>query len=208
MSATARLLQLALDNEVEPPADQVAEKVMDAALALVAASGVQHLTMDDVAARAGVGRMTVYRRFGSRDALVEALSVRECRRCLVRVGEAIAGVEAPDERLAKLFVVVIREVRTHPLLARLARVEPEVFLAEMTASDSAIMRMATGFVVGVITEGQARGEIVHVDPQVLAEIWVRVGASFVLMPDSVIALDDEQATLTAARQILGTYVLG
>ena len=77
------LLARALDPAVEPPADETSERILDAALALSAASGVQHLTMDAVARRARVGRMTVYRRFGDKERLVEALAAREIGRAHV-----------------------------------------------------------------------------------------------------------------------------
>jgi len=46
----AALLERALTSEV--PADS--DHILDAALALAAASGLRHLTMDDIARRAGV----------------------------------------------------------------------------------------------------------------------------------------------------------
>src|ERR1700740_920182 len=86
---TARILALALDRGVRTHDDATEERIRDAALALGAASGLRNLTMDDVAARAGVGRMTVYRRFGGRAELIDALSVRECRRCLAIIRAAL-----------------------------------------------------------------------------------------------------------------------
>jgi AcrR family transcriptional regulator len=78
MSATARVLARAL--EAPPETDPTAERILDGALRVAAAAGLRRLTIDDVAARAGVGRMTVYRRFGSREELVEGLTARECPR--------------------------------------------------------------------------------------------------------------------------------
>src|SRR5437764_209623 len=90
MSATTqRVLALAFDPEVATAEDTMAARVLDAALELVAGSGFRHLTMDDVARRARVGRMTVYRRFGTRQALIEALAVRECRHCLDAIGSRL-----------------------------------------------------------------------------------------------------------------------
>ena len=48
-------------------------RLLDAAALLVAERGVDAVTMDAVAARAGVGKGTVFRRFGSRSGLVRAL---------------------------------------------------------------------------------------------------------------------------------------
>lgn len=49
------------------------ERLLDVAARLVEQRGVEAVTMDDVAVEAGVGKGTVYRRFGSRAGLMEAL---------------------------------------------------------------------------------------------------------------------------------------
>jgi AcrR family transcriptional regulator len=204
----ARLLALAFDPEVETADDDVSERVLDAALALAGASGLRHLTMDDVARRAGVGRMTVYRRFGGRAALVDALAVRECRRCLARIEAAIDPGGPADERLAAMFTATLAVIREHPLLARLARFEPEALLRELTRDDSAVFRLVRGFLIGLIDEGQRAGELLSGDPALLAELGLRLGASFVLMPDSVLPLDDERATNEAVRALIAPLLPG
>jgi len=51
--------------------------------------------------------------------------------------------------------------------------------------------MVREFLVGLVVEGQRRGELLPGDPAVLAEMGLRLGLSFVLMPDSVLPLEDE-----------------
>jgi AcrR family transcriptional regulator len=199
---TARLLARAFDPQIPAAGDAVSERILDAALALAAASGLKNLTMDDVARRAGVGRMTVYRRFGARTALIDALAVRECRRCLAQIEAGLDSAAAADERFAALFTATLGVIRRHPLLARLARVEPEALLFELTRDDSAVFRLVRAFLIGLIEEGQRAGELVPGDPPLLAELAVRLGASFVLIPDSVLPLADQQATRTAVRNLI------
>jgi AcrR family transcriptional regulator len=199
---TARLLSLAFDPEVRTPEDAIYNQVLDAALALAAASGLRHLTMDDVARRAGVGRMTVYRRFGSKAALIDALAIRECRRCLSTIAEALDPQHSFLERSVALFITVLKVIREHPLLARLARVEPEAFLNELTRDGSAIFLTVREFLVGLVVEGQRQGELVPGDPSLLAEMGLRLGVSFVLMPDSVLPLDDEPAARATLTNLL------
>ncbi len=207
MSATApRLLALALDPDVHIDDDATSERILDAALALAAASGLRHLTMDDVARRAGVGRMTVYRRFATKPALIETLSVRECRRCLATIGAAIDFSAPVEDRATAVFVTVLRIIREHPLLERLARVEPEALLGELTRDHSAVFRLVRDFLVTLIRTGQDAGELVPGDPELLAEIGLRLGASFVLMPDSVLPLHDEAATRAAVRGVLAPLI--
>jgi AcrR family transcriptional regulator len=169
------LLERALVAEV--PADT--DHILDAALDLAAASGLRHLTMEDVARKAGVGRMTVYRRFGSRDALLDALAGREARRCLAAL-DAASPVDAPlAEQVAAGFSTAQRLIREHPLLARLARVEPDTVLEAFTGS--ALLPLCTAFLTDRLQRMGVDGD------EQLAELLVRVAISFVLLPDTQIA---------------------
>jgi TetR/AcrR family transcriptional regulator, repressor for uid operon len=195
----ARMLSKAFDPSVPVASDAISDRILDAALELAAASGLRHLTMDDVARKARVGRMTVYRRFGSRAALIDALAVRECRRCLDTIAATLDPTAPFDERVACLFTATLRVIREHPLLERLARVEPEALLFELTRNDSEVFRLVREFLISLI---RTAGDPVADDPAVVAELGVRLGASFVLMPDSVLPLGDERATQAAVRALV------
>ncbi len=202
----ARMLSLAFDPSVPVASDAMSERILDAALTLAAASGLRHLTMDDVARKAQVGRMTVYRRFGSRSALVDALAVRECRRCLDTIAAALDPAAPFADRVATLFTATLKVIREHPMLERLARVEPEALLFELTRNDSEVFRLVREFLISLIRQAQESipsSEAIAGDPAVLAELGMRLGASFVLLSDSVLPLDDEQATWAAVRALVG-----
>jgi AcrR family transcriptional regulator len=199
---TARVLALAFDPTVPTADDALAQRILDAALELAAASGLKNLTMDDVAKRARVGRMTVYRRFGSKPTLLDALAVREARRCLTQITAGL-DPEAPiDQRFADLFVATLKVIREHPLLQRLARVEPDALILELTRDDSAVFRLVLDFLTGWITAAQAAGALPVADPAPLAELALRLGASFVLIPESVIPLADDEATQRTIRALV------
>lgn len=196
------LLARALDAGVEPPADALSRRILDAALELAAASGVRHLTMDDVARRAGVGRMTVYRRFGDKASLIDALAVRESRRCLQQLDAAI-GPDAPiEDQVAAGFVTSLRLAREHPLLNRLARFEPEAALAALLADGSAVFAAARAFVAARLRASQEAGVIGAMDVEAAAELLVRLALSFVLIGDSVLPLDDEDRAAELARRLI------
>jgi TetR/AcrR family transcriptional repressor of uid operon len=207
VAATARLLALAFDPDVPTADDAISRRILDAALELATASGLRHLTMDDVAQRAGVGRMTVYRRFGSKATLVDALAVRECRRCLTTISDALDPSADFADRAASLFVAVLGVIRKHPLLARLAQVQPEALLNELTRDQSAVFHLVHEFLIGLIREAQEAGELIPGDPAVLAEIGLRLGASFVLMPESALPLEDVSATRETVRGLLAPMLL-
>jgi AcrR family transcriptional regulator len=202
----ARLLARALDPDVTQGDDATTQRILDAALELAAASGLRHLTMDDVARRSGFGRMTVYRRFGDKRGLVDALTVRESRRCLERIATALDTGQTAPERLASLFMATLAVIREHPLLERLGRFEPEALLTELTRDDSAAFRLVREFLVSLVAQGQASGELPQGDSAVLAELGLRLGASFVLMPESVLPLDREAETHAAVRALIGSVL--
>src|SRR5215468_8592317 len=76
------LLDRALAEALEPTgdSDDVAERLLDAAHDQFCRMGIRRSTMEDVARRAGVSRITAYRRFATKDALVEQVVRREFRR--------------------------------------------------------------------------------------------------------------------------------
>lgn len=186
---TGALLVRALGADVPAGSDHI----LDAALELAAASGVRHLTMEDVARRAGVGRMTVYRRFGTRDALLDALGGREVRRCLAEM-DAAAPVDAPlEEQVVAGFTTAMRLIREHPLLDRLARVEPGFVLSTLAADDGAILKLCSDFLAGRLRESQRSGVVgAAVDVEETAELIVRVAFSFVLIPATALPLSDPE----------------
>jgi AcrR family transcriptional regulator len=200
----ASLLERAMDPEVAPPGDATSERILDAALEVVAEGGARALTMDAVAARARVGRMTVYRRFGERARLEEALGVRETRRGLAAVAAAQAdpSLTGPD-RIAEGFVAALRVAREHPLFSRIS---PTDALAAMNAHGAGTVELARSFIEEQIRDGQRRGEMRDGDPRVAAELLLRLGVSFLLMPRSVIPLGDEDAAREVARTLIAPIV--
>jgi AcrR family transcriptional regulator len=78
------------------------ERILCAAARLIEARGIDCVSMDDVAAEAGVGKGTLYRRFGDRSSLLRAL-VEEPERAfqdeLIRGAPPLGPGAPPQERL-------------------------------------------------------------------------------------------------------------
>src|SRR5687768_16733411 len=150
----APLLARALAAKPETSTDPTTDRILDAALAEAAASGIRRLTVDEVARRARIGRMTVYRRFGQRDRLVEALAVRECRRFLADVAAAAGRLRTPQDRIAEAFAAGLRLARSHPLVSRVARSEPETISEALLADDARVLEMGRAFIADGIRDVQ------------------------------------------------------
>lgn len=197
-------LRLLTNEDVpeETPADETSARILDAALDTAAAFGLQNLTMDAVARRAEVGRMTVYRRFGDKQGLVVALGERESRRCLAAM-DAAAPPDAPiAEQAAAGFATALRLAREHPLLSRLARLEPEAVLSKLTDYNGAMFAVLRGGLAERLRQAQRAEVLGEIEIEETAELMVRLAVSFVLIPDSILPLDDEEQVRGVAHQLL------
>jgi AcrR family transcriptional regulator len=207
MPDAAAVLSLALDPAVETPSDATSERILDAALTVAAASGLRNLTMDRVAEEARVGRMTVYRHFGGKQELVEALTVRECRRCLAEIAAANNAEDDPAEQIGAGFAAAVRVARNHPLLQRLTAIEPQSLLAVLGPEPGGIVAMMRAFLVVWIEDTAGRGRLRSVDPEQAAELLLRLGVSYLFVPESVVDLDDEDAARRFAKQLIAPALL-
>ncbi len=61
------------------------ERILDAALTRVLQVGIRRASLDDIARRAGVNRVTIYRRFTTKENLIDAMLAREIQRTLAEV---------------------------------------------------------------------------------------------------------------------------
>ncbi|UXA08532.1 TetR/AcrR family transcriptional regulator [Mycobacterium sp. SMC-2] len=101
--------------------------LLDAARCLVAKRGADAVTMDDVAAAAGVGKGTLFRRFGSRAGLMTVL-LDEDERAIQQAflfGPPPLGPDAPPlDRLVAFGRERIRFAHTHHALLSAAHRDP------------------------------------------------------------------------------------
>jgi AcrR family transcriptional regulator len=109
-----------------PRSEQADQAILSAALELFAECGPDALCIEQVAAKAGVGKATIYRRWpGKEDMLVDALAAigtrlpepqgKSVRADLIALLSAICR-EAADPRRARLFALLQGEGRRYPKL--------------------------------------------------------------------------------------------
>lgn len=100
--------------------------ILAATLALLAEEGVGGLTVDDVAARAGVGKATVYRHWGSRaDLIVDAVSSLVTDDEAADRGSLRADLEAAYDRISQVCGTGIM-AQVLPTLTEAAGRDPEL----------------------------------------------------------------------------------
>jgi AcrR family transcriptional regulator len=109
------------------PREQRREQLLDAALDVLTGCQLQELSIEAVAASAGIGKPVVYTAFGSRTELVEALLRREHERGLAQVRDAMPDdlTGAPTGAYAATVSAFLRAVRQNPTRWRLILTVPD-----------------------------------------------------------------------------------
>ena len=189
-------LAKALDAEplVEDP---LRERILQAALQQFNLVGLRRTTVGDVARRAGVGRVTVYRRVGQKRELVVGVIQSEINRLMGTVREAIAPLGSTEDRLVEAFVVGVGSMGSHPLLRRLLETEPEDLLPYLTLNFQPILVLARTFVTREVAPGR--------DSDLLGEVLARLAQSLILTPGDF-QLGDERRLREFARSYIRPLV--
>jgi AcrR family transcriptional regulator len=102
-------------------------RILQAARRLLAEHGPAAVSMDAVAAAAGVGKGTVFRRFGDRAGLTEALVndyMRDFQDAFLTGPPPLGPGAAPAERLEAFMLELVRLQREHLPLALAAEMAP------------------------------------------------------------------------------------
>ena len=144
------------------------DPIIGAARATVLDFGVRRTTLTEVARRAGLSRMTVYRRFADAPELMRALMSAEFGDVLARAQEEATDVEPGRARTVAAVIGTVEHLIGHPLLLRLLELEPEALLPYLTERVGEFQRTGRVALSAVIAAGQADRSIREGDPELLA----------------------------------------
>jgi AcrR family transcriptional regulator len=174
------------------------EALLDATQACVLAVGVRRTTMTDVARRAGVSRMTLYRRYADVTSLLQALMTREFTQILGEVERATASLPSARERVVASAVAGVDGLTRHPLFLRIVDVDPELLLPYITTRRGAFQRAVVEAIEARLAEGVGEGSIAVADPAAAArtiELALRGFAFQALAPGAEREREQELAEL-------------
>jgi AcrR family transcriptional regulator len=214
------LLRMALTAGHGEDTDSVTERILDAALGQFEDFGLRRSTMEDIAKRCGMSRITIYRRFPKKENLIEAVVLRELKsflECLERVGSGETGAGGPgaggagaggpgvggelsaEEKMVERIAFALQYLGNHLLLRRLLRTEPESILPSLTVNGGPVVDMAREHIAAFIRHDLFGAKTPPAEAerhvQVVAELGVRIVLSFILTPSTAIPM----ATLEDAR---------
>ncbi|MEV5504986.1 TetR family transcriptional regulator [Streptomyces orinoci] len=155
-----------------PPETLTPQRILEATEEVLRRFGPAKATVVDVARALGVSHGSVYRHFGSKAALREAVTDRWLDQSHTRLS-AIAGAEGPaGPRLREWLGAVFAAKR------RKAGEDPELFAtylvlaAENSATVERHIAVMLGQLAGIVQSGVERGEFASADPMTTARaVW-------------------------------------
>ncbi|SDN39015.1 TetR/AcrR family transcriptional regulator [Allokutzneria albata] len=216
--------------EPRPPANRVHDDtVLDAARECVLALGVRRTTLSEVARRAGVSRMTLYRRFPDVNSLLAALMTREFGALLGQVAapDALNGslrylnapngsfsaLNAPNDsfgvngggmrrRLVACVVEGVRLLSASPLLRSVLEVDPQLLIPYVFERLGSTQRIAEQFLHDQVLAGHADGSIRRGETSAQVRMLLLTAQTMVLSLRPATSDVDEDALYTELAHML------
>jgi len=178
------------------------DSYLDAARDCILDVGWRRTTLTEVARRAGVSRMTIYRTWADMPQLLADLMTREWGEV---VADSLAEVD-PDaptvERLVRDIVSTIQRLRENELFVRIVDLDPELILPYLFSRRGRSQDGILELTVAALREAQADGSARAGNPVAMARSMLLAAHGFVLsahtMVDDEVSLEDLDAELTRA----------
>ena len=182
------------------------DPILEAARACVLDVGLRRTTLADVARRAGVSRMTVYRQYGDLSAIVSALLTAELLGLIEQAGIEAASRPTARERLVEAGVLVVERLAHHPLWCKVLDLDPELLLPLIVDRFGSTQRAAVELVTEQVEQGQREGSIRPGDATLLATCLLLTAQSFVFSARVIAAAHKSEQTGDELRRLLDGYL--
>ena len=157
---------------------------------------MDRVTVDDIAAEAGISRATLYRLFpGGKDVLFEALRTRESLAFFLNLRDHVSAAGGFEDVVVSVLVAATRALREDEHLKITLASRPGEVLYELQVTDVAhIVELATEFLTPLVAPsiGTARASE-------LAEWLTRVVLSYFFSPSREVDLADRASATRFAR---------
>jgi AcrR family transcriptional regulator len=184
--------------------DPTADRILDAAVAVLGRRGTTEATVDEVAREAGIGRATVFRRFASKDALFEAALTRVVGGVIGAMVERFAEVPDPVEQVVEGFAICMG-LDSDPLLSGPRRQRADL-LAALCEGDPSPLSLAFHAVAANLRRAHRDGSIRLGDPDLQADALVHLGLAYLMAPGLAVDLADTDAVRAFARSTIAPVI--
>lgn len=171
--------------------------VYRAALRVLGRSGTRHATVEAIATECGMSRMTLFRRFGSKDEILAAALAWSLSRLFAQTTEVIANTPDVATRIEEVFVLCCRFGRT-----MLPHAAPEERAAMFADERLDPVGHGIRFVTTVMAQDQEAGVVPPGATEIRADALVRITAACFAVSPAPFDLADDDAARSYARAAL------
>lgn len=171
---------------------------LDAARACLLDLGWRRTTLTEVARRAGVSRMTIYRTWPDMPSLLADLMTREWAQLMQAPDFALEiddPAHLPGDDLVSRVVAIVRALRDNELFVRIVEVDPELILPYLFSRRGRSQDLVLQLLVPAIRRGQKEGRFRAGDPAVIARGLLLTAHGFVLSAQTMLDDDVTEADL-------------
>ena len=174
-------------------------RILDAARVCVDRWGLAKVTIDDIAAEAGISRATLYRLFpGGKDVMFEALRVRELQEFFAGMRDSMGQVESLLDFAVQVSTYAIDNMRNDEHLAMMMATEEGTALKSLTVEGlPRILNVASQYITPLAEEFTG-----HESADEFVELLARLVISHFLAPSPRVDLADPES----ARRYFSTLI--
>jgi AcrR family transcriptional regulator len=174
---------------------------LDAARACILDVGWRRTTLTEVARRAGVSRMTIYRTWSDMPQLLGDLMTREWTG-VVETAVADQAEASSVDRLVASIVGTVRVLRDNELFVRIIELDPELILPYLLSRRGRSQDLILELTETAIRDGQKLDEIRAGNPVAIARGLLLAAHGFVLSTHTMVDDQVTEAELDAELGVL------
>ena len=175
---------------------------LDAARACILDVGWRRTTLTEVARRAGVSRMTIYRTWSDMPQLLGDLMTREWTGVVEAAVADQDDITSSVDRLAASIIGTVRVLRDNELFVRIIELDPELILPYLLARRGRSQDLILELTEEAIRAGQKLDEIRAGNPVAIARGLLLAAHGFVLSTHTMVDDQVTEAELDAELGVL------
>ncbi len=181
-----------------PVTRSIRDRLLDAAYDAAVTTGWAQARMADIATAAGVSRQTLYDQFGSRDALAQALALRELDRFLAGTEQALDGEDDIVDAIEAAMRYVLQTAQDNPLVHSLITENGEEgLLPLLTTRAEPVLAASRERMLAYYARRYP--ELDAEDAALVAEVGTRLSVSYILQPVEPVEVTARRIATLVAR---------
>lgn len=159
-------------------------RILDATVEVLGVCGEHHLTIDMVADRAHMSRMTVFRRFGSKQNLIDTAYRREISKALRDITDYAGRTDTALRRATAVATRMVDNASRIPALQWIIRAEPEEIIRMWRDLEPPGQVLGRAYISAQLQDPQLQDPLPVPDADFMADVLIRTVMSLVLVPDA------------------------